>query len=458
MNTENGCWVVLDARGNLIAEAESHHEAVEWCRQQGLVPVADEIEDLEEFEDQALPMAANPATGGGSKKRKSDVPLAMRESGIKPIEPQTFMSPKTTREAWEVMRGYFPVERSAGASPVKYLRSPGEFWDAWLGGNDKLDKTASGGPAYITGLSILPYTRWMSTMWDLHEGDGKLHYANEAYTPFDRDWQRRFVRMTEGDYREMRGDGSKAPKRQYNVCARSTPACREGCLAETGRNVGVHAFVKKFVLTTMLHLHPEEFAVMLARKVMGFAEHSWGPSGNFGPGEPMVRLNCYSDLPWERIVPWLFEEFSPRSKYPVTFYDYTKLLGRAPKAAENYDLTFSFALSNLMDCWSEVQEGARVAVIFAQNNLPPVGSRFLWPNPETMIDKHGILLPVVSGTDDDARSRDPKQSLIALKWKPPRRYRGDASAFVVRAKKMGRYYAMDAHMPRRTHVEEREED
>lgn len=460
MNDEGTCWVVLDARGDLIAEAESHHEAVEWCRQQGLVPVADEIEDLEEFKDQTLPVAANAAARVVDEGPQGDSLLALRLSGVSPIPEQDFMDHAVTDHAWEVMRDYFPDVRSDKSKPLKYRQRPSELWGAWLGGNVKLDAPAQhGGPAHMTSLSLLPYTRWLSAMRELHEGDGQLRFANAPYPAPDQKWRRRFVELTESSYRSRLRRVGPALRARYNLCARSTPACREGCLVETGSNTaGAHNLVKKLVLTTMLHLHPQEFAVMLARRVLQHEVGSRKKTTQHKPGEPMVRFNCYSDLPWEWIVPWMFEAFSAESEHPVTFYDYTKLCGRAPKATENYDLTFSFALSNLLDCWREVQQGARVAVVFAQNNLPPVGGSFLLPNPTTRDDRDGLLLPVVSGTEDDARSRDPEQCLVALKWKPPRRYQGDASAFIVRAKKIGRYYAMDAHLPSRTHVEEREED
>lgn len=310
----------------------------------------------------------------------------------------------------------------------------------------------------MTSLALLPYTRWLSAMRDLHEGDGRLRFANEAYPVPDRAWGRRFVELTHDRYRALSRGTASALRARYTLCVRSTPACREGCLVETGHSTIPHNFVKKLVLTTMLHLHPEEFAVMLARRVMQHEVGSRRRTTRHRPGEPMVRLNCFSDLPWEQIVPWMFEAFSAESEHPVTFYDYTKLRGRAPAAVPNYDLTFSFALSNLRDCWQEMQQGARLAVVFAQNNLPPIGGSLLLPNPESRDERDGILLPVVSGIEDDARSRDPRQCLVALKWKVPRRYHGDVAAFVVRAKKMGRYYAMDAHLPSHTHVEERDED
>jgi hypothetical protein len=55
--------------------------------------------------------------------------------------------------------------------------------------------------------------------------------------------------------------------------------------------------------------------------------------------QPIVRLNTFSDLLWEKIAPELFTEFSS-----VQFYDYTKYPLRYRKnLPSNYHLTFSRA-------------------------------------------------------------------------------------------------------------------
>jgi hypothetical protein len=53
-----------------------------------------------------------------------------------------------------------------------------------------------------------------------------------------------------------------------------------------------------------------------------------------------VRLNLLSDIPWEAMIPWMFEKF-PK----VQFYDYTKVMFRKPPP--NYDLTYSYSGENL---------------------------------------------------------------------------------------------------------------
>lgn len=50
----------------------------------------------------------------------------------------------------------------------------------------------------------------------------------------------------------------------------------------------------------------------------------------------VIRLNNYSDLPWEDLMPELFQLY-PRAR----FMDYTKLLSRIRTAPSNYDLTYS---------------------------------------------------------------------------------------------------------------------
>ena len=77
----------------------------------------------------------------------------------------------------------------------------------------------------------------------------------------------------------------------------------------------------------------------------------------------VVRLNTFSDIPWEvaafGCIPQCFND--------VIFYDYTKLHGRVKKAPENYSLVGSWSEveSHQKACIDLLLSGHNVAVSFA---------------------------------------------------------------------------------------------
>jgi len=140
---------------------------------------------------------------------------------------------------------------------------------------------------------------------------------------------------------------------------------------------------------------------------------------------PLVRPNMYSDLPWELVVPWLFEMFpgtkGPRGKRHA-FYDYTKIAGRA--VPENYDLTFSYSgiPSNKIAAERELRRGGRVAVVF----LLPFPERERQKKHKTGPRKGHYVHPVprswggfkvIDGDVHDIRPFDPGGVFVGLRYK-----------------------------------------
>ena len=125
---------------------------------------------------------------------------------------------------------------------------------------------------------------------------------------------------------------------------------------------------------------------------------------------PVFRLNGTSDLSWEKYaVPGaknIFDLFPT-----VTFYDYTKVLGRKVKDIPNYHLTFSRAESNAADIPKAVSQGMNVAVVY---------------------DK--IPEGVFSADETDLRFLDPQVGIIGLKAKG--RAKKDYTGFVIRLKEV----------------------
>lgn len=126
---------------------------------------------------------------------------------------------------------------------------------------------------------------------------------------------------------------------------------------------------------------------------------------------PVFRLNGTSDLSWEKYaVPGarnIFDLFPT-----VTFYDYTKVLGRKVKDIPNYHLTFSAADGNDSDVQKAVDAGMNVAVVFDRV-------------PDTYMGR-----PVINADEHDLRFLDPMGTIAGLKAKG--RAKKDNTGFVRR--------------------------
>jgi len=119
---------------------------------------------------------------------------------------------------------------------------------------------------------------------------------------------------------------------------------------------------------------------------------------------PVFRLNGTSDLAFEK-----YEVNRNGQTYTnifmafpeVTFYDYTKILGRKIKSLANYSLTFSAADGNDADVYAAIQQGYNIATVFGLKKTEPM--------PETYMG-----LPVFNGDESDLRFLDPKGVIVGL--------------------------------------------
>jgi hypothetical protein len=133
---------------------------------------------------------------------------------------------------------------------------------------------------------------------------------------------------------------------------------------------------------------------------------------------PVFRLNGTSDISWEKYevirngvtFKNIFDAFKE-----VTFYDYTKILGRKIQQYDNYSLTFSAADGNDLDVIRAMKEGLNVAVVFGVKKTEPL--------PETY---NGVS--VFNGDDSDLRFLDPKNVVVGLYAKG--RAKKDTTGFV----------------------------
>jgi len=190
----------------------------------------------------------------------------------------------------------------------------------------------------------------------------------------------------------------------YNVCSHSTPECRLGCLHTSGRN-GMEILSKTKTMTNdcrtkktrLFYEQPEYFMQWLLAELVRYQNKAIKDGFGFS-----VRLNCTSDIDWQRVLingKNLFE------LYPdVVFYDYSKNPAKFINKPKNYHLTFSYTGRNDMSCKALLKQGYNVAVVFNIKN-------------ENELPKTFMGYPVINGDSTDYRVNDPKGVIIGLKFK-----------------------------------------
>jgi hypothetical protein len=262
-----------------------------------------------------------------------------------------------------------------------------------LGQNYKTSKEIEGFDAKVFGLSITPYWKGSSRVPPDH----------------------------------------KAPPDVPNFCIGSNAECRAACLVLTGQNVSTRAQQVKFEKTAALLHEPVAFCAMLAYAVLKFVKRA--QKQRF---QPFLRLNVYSDIPWERFCPDLFQAFPQ-----VRHYDYTKIAGRS--TPNNYDLTFSYSGSNGKLAKEELERGRRVAIVLLWKRHVPfphglVIDRLQQAGKVVDLQREYKVIegdyPRDSkhpwGGHGDMRPLDPGKVFVGLRFKPPKGAKGmDLGSFVV---------------------------
>ena len=204
----------------------------------------------------------------------------------------------------------------------------------------------------------------------------------------------------------------------WHVCPGSTPACEAGCLGWHSGHAGMSGQsdnpvrrarrVRTAVLmqaetrhsAMLLLAHELEQAVWHTDSIQGLA----------------IRMNAFSDIPWEAVWPELMEwlnklrwSSSCRVVYDLSWYDYTKLPGRRPPRHLNYRLTLSWHPGIDREAGEWLAQGRNIAVIFNTPKQQPLPTR--WRG-----------YPVLDGTVTDTRWADPAGHIVGLRWKAARHW------------------------------------
>ena len=192
----------------------------------------------------------------------------------------------------------------------------------------------------------------------------------------------------------------------YETCAKRTFGCSAACLNTAGRGgmfkrgENTNAIQKARIRKTKMFFEDRNTFINLLVKDI---ELGIKQSARLNL-TPVFRLNGTSDLAFEkyevvrngRLYRNIFSAFSE-----VTFYDYTKILGRKIKEIPNYSLTFSAADGNDADVAKAIVQGYNIATVF--------GIKKTLPMPETYLG-----LPVFNGDESDLRFLDPKGVVVGL--------------------------------------------
>ncbi len=216
----------------------------------------------------------------------------------------------------------------------------------------------------------------------------------------DAEEKRQFRKLFKADGADVQGLtllpatewGRKMGRAGINTCVGASAECKNACLVFSGRNQAdpYNTVIKAAKLTALLR-EPDAFGRILFEACRRYLE------GKRTAFKRYIRLNVFSDIPWELVYP---ELFTIRGQ----FYDYTKVPSR--RVPKNYDLTFSYSGRNFEDTMVALRRRQRVAVVFlTKSGQFPAR---LWGQ------------RVVDGDRHDVRPVDPAPSVVGLKYKVPR--------------------------------------
>lgn len=204
------------------------------------------------------------------------------------------------------------------------------------------------------------------------------------------------LKMSKGDI--MNYGLSLSPERVSgvaNLCPYSTPGCRHLCINTSGNGNYPAVQSGRITKTKFLIDHSAAFLTLLKNEI-GLVKEKAAKDGK----DIAVRLNVFSDIVWEKAVPWIFEAHSD-----VQFYDYTKDYTRFEnELPSNYHLTLS-ASERYSDNQVKkfIDSGINVAIV-ADKVDGEVPAKWYGRN-------------VHDGDITDYRPKDPDNSIIFLKPK-----------------------------------------
>lgn len=159
----------------------------------------------------------------------------------------------------------------------------------------------------------------------------------------------------------------------FEVCAARSAGCTAACLHTAGNPAYFKNKSKaRKNRTKLFFLDRTTYEILLYAELVKFVRKC-----EILGLKPAVRLNGTSDIVWERVCAWIFQEFPQ-----VQFYDYTKIEKRMHSQwsmPENYDLTFSRSEDNQEAIERVLASNplARVAVVFSTKRTGTLPTTYL---------------------------------------------------------------------------------
>jgi hypothetical protein len=189
----------------------------------------------------------------------------------------------------------------------------------------------------------------------------------------------------------------------FNVCSHSSPECRAGCLATSGRALlelrgGISRIQQSRIRKTIaLNTNPSFYLGWLFAEISAAKAKAERDDFHFS-----VRLNGTSDIDYAKLYlngKNVFETFPD-----VEFYDYTKDYSRFDNLPTNYNLTFSYSGWNWDNCVKVLARGYNVATVFNFHKNQPLPT-------------HYKGYTVINGDITDLRIKEGNGIIVGLYWK-----------------------------------------
>lgn len=189
----------------------------------------------------------------------------------------------------------------------------------------------------------------------------------------------------------------------HEVCPHSTPSCRAACVG--GDGVGMAS-----VFPMIMRQRREKTRFFFEQRPEALAQLSREieRQERIADDEGLtlaVRLNTFSDLPWEAKAWGAIPQQFPN----VQFYDYSKVYGRAGKLPSNYAICWSWTEKpkDQEACHGLLRDGWNVSIVFGQHGRGFTGPRAYDQHLPGWIDVFGDRFMVFDGDKSDLSFLDP---------------------------------------------------
>lgn len=182
----------------------------------------------------------------------------------------------------------------------------------------------------------------------------------------------------------------------YQVCRDASEGCLKACIYKSGHGRFTNTQIARIKRKLLFFQNNKAFKLQLFKELTSFSK-----SCKRNGIKPAVRLNVFSDIPYEIVYPELFTEFPE-----IMFYDYTKRVDRVKSKTlpKNYHLTFSRSENTTdLQVLDLVNSGINVAIPFncSKDKLP----------------KTYLGMEVINGDKSDIRFLDKVGVIVGLSVK-----------------------------------------